>query len=36
MLGTGVLTVVNNCGIKKVMMLFAHVNISMARGLWER
>lgn len=35
MLGTGVLAVVNNCGIKKVRMLFAHVNISMVHRLRE-
>lgn len=34
-LGTGVLTVVNNHGIKKLRMLFAHAIISMVHGLWE-
>lgn len=32
-LGTGVLTVVNKCGIKKLRMLFAHMNIFMVHGL---
>lgn len=35
MLGTGVLAVVNNWGIKKLRMLFARMNIPVVHGLRE-